>query len=235
MQLYRLAASLALLPLLLPPGRADIRSCLCDLAKPETMEARDCSLCRTAETYPADPPFFFIRDAIKFPDLVHAFKPDPVTNRQDARRIFDFLSLTPESMHMVTWLFSPWGIPANYREMRGSGVNTYKMVNAEGEAVIYPQRAEECLVARDPDSPEIILWATKLWRVGKRFRLNIYYADKVEKYATVESTQENLTWPQSEAALFPYSDDDGGPSIPNDFASFRSRRRSPSAQRRTRR
>ncbi|HEV2763166.1 MAG TPA: catalase [Pyrinomonadaceae bacterium] len=79
---------------------------------------------------------FFIRDAVKFPDLVHAFKPDPVTNRQDSRRIFDFISLTPEAMHMITWLFSPWGIPANYREMRGSGVNTYKMVNSAGAAVL---------------------------------------------------------------------------------------------------
>ncbi|HEX8071423.1 MAG TPA: catalase [Pyrinomonadaceae bacterium] len=79
---------------------------------------------------------FFIRDAIKFPDVVHAFKPDPVTNRQDPRRIFDFISLTPEAMHMITWLFSPWGIPANYRQMRGSGVNTYKLVNAAGEAVL---------------------------------------------------------------------------------------------------
>jgi catalase len=79
---------------------------------------------------------FFIRDAVKFPDLVHAFKPDPVTNRQDPRRIFDFISLTPEAMHMITWLFSPWGIPASYREMRGSGVNTYKMYNAEGEGVL---------------------------------------------------------------------------------------------------
>ncbi len=75
---------------------------------------------------------FFIRDAIKFPDLIHAFKPDPVTNRQDSRRIFDFLSFIPESTHMVTWLFSPWGIPADYRHMEGSGVNTYKWVNSEG-------------------------------------------------------------------------------------------------------
>lgn len=75
---------------------------------------------------------FFIRDPIKFPDLVHAFKPDPVTNRQDVNRIFDFISHTPEAMHMITWLFSPWGIPASYRLMEGSGVNTYKMVNAEG-------------------------------------------------------------------------------------------------------
>src|SRR5579875_222313 len=79
---------------------------------------------------------FFIRDAMKFPDVVHAFKPDPVTNVQSQERIFDFISLTPESMHMITWLYSPWGIPANYREMEGSGVNTYKWVNAEGNAVL---------------------------------------------------------------------------------------------------
>nr|WP_128548291.1 catalase [Larkinella soli] len=79
---------------------------------------------------------FFIRDAMKFPDLVHAFKPDPVTNRQDGERIFDFISNTPEAMHMITFLFSPYGIPASYRQMQGSGVNTYKWVNAEGQAVL---------------------------------------------------------------------------------------------------
>ncbi|WP_207425596.1 catalase [Pedobacter sp. SYSU D00535] len=79
---------------------------------------------------------FFIRDAMKFPDLIHAFKPDPVTNIQDGRRIFDFISSTPEAMHMITFLFSPWGIPANYRQMQGSGVNTYKWVNQEGQAVL---------------------------------------------------------------------------------------------------
>jgi catalase len=79
---------------------------------------------------------FFIRDAMKFSDLVHAFKPDPVTNRQDTRRIFDFISLMPEAMHMVTFLFSPWGIPASYRHMEGSGVNTYKWVNEKGESVL---------------------------------------------------------------------------------------------------
>ncbi|MFD0586418.1 catalase [Paenibacillus sp. GCM10027627] len=79
---------------------------------------------------------FFIRDAIKFPDMVHAFKPDPVTNVQSMERFFDFVSQTPEATHMVTFLFSPWGIPANYREMQGSGVNTYKWVNEKGEAVL---------------------------------------------------------------------------------------------------
>lgn len=79
---------------------------------------------------------FFIRDALKFPDFIHAFKPDPVTNRQDPNRQFDFISHTPEAMHMITFLFSPWGIPASYRHMQGSGVNTYKWVNSEGEGVL---------------------------------------------------------------------------------------------------
>ncbi|RJX37877.1 catalase [Paenibacillus pinisoli] len=79
---------------------------------------------------------FFIRDAMKFPDMVHAFKPDPVTNVQSMERFFDFVSQSPEATHMITFLFSPWGIPANYRQMQGSGVNTYKWVNAEGNAVI---------------------------------------------------------------------------------------------------
>lgn len=81
-------------------------------------------------------PVFFIRDAIKFPDVIHSLKPDPVTFRQEPNRIFDFMSNTPESMHMLTWLFSPRGIPKNYRTQEGFGVNTYRMVNAAGQAVL---------------------------------------------------------------------------------------------------
>lgn len=79
---------------------------------------------------------FFIRDAMKFPDFIHSQKPDPITNIQSAERIFDFFAGTPEALHMITFLYSPWGIPANYRQMQGSGVNTYKWVNEEGEAVL---------------------------------------------------------------------------------------------------
>jgi catalase len=79
---------------------------------------------------------FFIRDPLKFPDMVHAFKPDPLTNAQDMERFFDFVSLSPEATHMITFLFSPYGIPANYRQMQGSGVNTYKWVNQDGDAVL---------------------------------------------------------------------------------------------------
>ena len=84
-------------------------------------------------------PVFFIRDAIKFPDMVHAFKPAPDTNIPTSSsansRFWDFISLTPESTHMITWLFSDRGTIKSYRKMEGFGVNTYKWVNAEGKAV----------------------------------------------------------------------------------------------------
>lgn len=79
---------------------------------------------------------FFIRDAMKFPDMIHAFKPDPASNVPNPQRMFDFVSRSPEATHMITLLFSPWGIPATYRHMQGSGVNTYKWVNDKGEAVL---------------------------------------------------------------------------------------------------
>jgi len=82
-------------------------------------------------------PVFFIRDAIKFPDFIHSQKPDPVTNRSNVpQRAFDFWASSPEAMHMLMWLFSPRGIPANYRQQDGFGVNTYRMVNAAGEGVL---------------------------------------------------------------------------------------------------
>jgi len=84
-------------------------------------------------------PVFFIRDAIKFPDMVHAFKPAPDTNIPTASsansRFWDFIFLTPESTHMITWLFSDRGTVKSYRTMEGFGVNTYKWVNSEGKAV----------------------------------------------------------------------------------------------------
>jgi catalase len=99
-------------------------------------------------------PVFFIRDAIKFPDVIHSLKPDPVTFRQEPNRIFDFMSQTPESMHMLTFLFSPRGIPASYRHQQGFGVNTYKMVNANGDTVLvkyhwHPRSGVASLTAAD--------------------------------------------------------------------------------------
>ncbi|SMB86279.1 Catalase [Hymenobacter roseosalivarius DSM 11622] len=97
---------------------------------------------------------FFIRDALKFPDVIHSLKPDPITNRQDGGRIFDFMSNTPEAMHMLTFLFSPWGIPANYRQMQGSGVNTYKWVNADGEGHLVKYHWEPLQGIKNLTQPE---------------------------------------------------------------------------------
>ena len=81
-------------------------------------------------------PVFFIRDAIKFPDMVHALKPSPVTNVQEPNRYFDFFAASPESTNMLTYLFSDQGTPASYREMEGFGIHAFKWVNAQG-AVVY--------------------------------------------------------------------------------------------------
>lgn len=78
-------------------------------------------------------PTFFIRDAIKFPDMVHAFKPDPRTNLDDDARRFDFFSHLPEATRTLTELYSNSGTPASYRTMDGNSVHAYKFVNAKGE------------------------------------------------------------------------------------------------------
>lgn len=82
-------------------------------------------------------PVFFIRDAIKFPDMVHAFKGAPDNNIPSAssahNRFWDFISLTPESTHMIIWLFTDRGTPKSFRMMEGFGVNTYVWVNSEGK------------------------------------------------------------------------------------------------------
>ncbi|MBL8151594.1 MAG: catalase, partial [Blastocatellia bacterium] len=78
-------------------------------------------------------PVFFIRDAIKFPDMVHSLKPSPITNKQDPNRFFDFFSHIPESAHMLTHVFSDYGTPANYRQMNGFGVHAFKWINDKGE------------------------------------------------------------------------------------------------------
>ena len=78
-------------------------------------------------------PVFFIRDAIKFPDMVHSLKPSPVDNMQDPNRVFDFMSHDAASTHMLTQVYSDLGTPASYREMDGFGVHAYKFINAKGE------------------------------------------------------------------------------------------------------
>ena len=83
-------------------------------------------------------PVFFIQDAMKFPDLVHALKPEPhhaMPQAASAHDTFwDFVSLMPESTHMLTWVMSDRAIPRSYRMMQGFGVHSYRFVNAAGES-----------------------------------------------------------------------------------------------------
>ncbi len=81
-------------------------------------------------------PVFFIQDAIKFPDLVHAVKPEPdneIPQAASAHDTFwDFISVMPESAHMIMWVMSDRALPRSYRMMEGFGVHTFRLVNAEG-------------------------------------------------------------------------------------------------------
>jgi catalase len=83
-------------------------------------------------------PVFFIQDAVKFPDLVHAIKPEPhreIPQASSAHDTFwDFISLMPESMHMIMWLMSDRAIPRSFRMMEGFGVHTFRFVNEEGKS-----------------------------------------------------------------------------------------------------
>ncbi len=120
-------------------------------------------------------PVFFIQDAIKFPDLVHAAKQDPdreFPQAQTAHDTFwDFISLTPESMHMIMWIMSDRTIPRSYRMMEGFGVHTFRLVNAQGASTFVkfhwrPKQGAQSVVwdeavkinGADPDFHRRDLW-----------------------------------------------------------------------------
>jgi len=83
-------------------------------------------------------PVFFIQDAIKFPDLVHAVKPEPHNEMPQAASahdtFWDFISLMPESMHMIMWVMSDRAIPRSFRMMEGFGIHTFRFVNDKGKS-----------------------------------------------------------------------------------------------------
>ncbi|MEP9380634.1 catalase [Aquabacter sp. CN5-332] len=83
-------------------------------------------------------PVFFIQDAIKFPDVIHSVKPEPDRGFPQAQsahaNFWDFISLTPESMHMIMWVMSDRAIPRSFRFMEGFGVHTFRFLNARDES-----------------------------------------------------------------------------------------------------
>lgn len=122
-------------------------------------------------------PVFFIQDAIKFPDLVHAAKPEPdreFPQAQTAHDTFwDFISLTPESFHMIMWIMSDRAIPRSFRMMEGFGVHTFRLIDAKGassfvkfhwrpalgaQSVVWDEALK--ISAADPDFHRRDLWET---------------------------------------------------------------------------
>ncbi|MFN7139932.1 MAG: catalase [Limisphaerales bacterium] len=120
-------------------------------------------------------PVFFIQDAIKFPDLVHAIKPEPHDEMPQASaahdNFWDFISLMPESLHMIMWVLSDRALPRSYRMMDGFGVHTFKFINAEDKVTFVkfhwrPKLGVHSLVwdetqkiaGKDPDFNRRDLW-----------------------------------------------------------------------------
>jgi catalase len=120
-------------------------------------------------------PVFFIQDAIKFPDLIHAVKPEPNNEMPQAASahdtFWDFISLTPEAMHMIMWVMSDRAIPRSHRMMEGFGVHTFRFINAKGvshfvkfhwkpllgvHALVWDEAQK--LAGKDPDFHRRDLW-----------------------------------------------------------------------------
>jgi catalase len=164
-------------------------------------------------------PVFFIRDAIKFPDMVHAFKPAPDTGYPTSSsansRFWDFISLTPESTHMITWLFSDRGTVKSYRRMEGFGVNTYKWVNGKGKAVYVkyhwkPKAGIETidrheatrLAGEDPDIATRDLYETIASEKTVEYGLHVQIMDIADELKQdFDPLDATKTWPEDKFPL----------------------------------
>jgi catalase len=147
-------------------------------------------------------PVFFIQDAMKFPDLVHAVKPEPHHGMPQAASahdtFWDFVSLMPESVHMQLWIMSDRAIPRSYRMMQGFGVHTFRMINERGESVFVkfhwnPVAGTHALdwdeavkiSGADPDFHRRDLWeaieagAYPEWELG----LQVFTEEQAEKFS----------------------------------------------------
>jgi catalase len=147
-------------------------------------------------------PVFFIQDAMKFPDLVHAVKPEPHHGMPQAASahdtFWDFVSLMPESAHMLQWVMSDRAIPRSYRMMQGFGVHTFRMVNEKGASVFVkfhwnPKQGTHSLdwdeavkiSGADPDFHRRDLWeaieagAFPEWELG----IQVFTEEQAEKFS----------------------------------------------------
>jgi catalase len=145
-------------------------------------------------------PVFFIQDGIKFPDFVHAVKPEPpneIPQAQSAHDTFwDFVSLQPESLHTVMWLMSDRALPRSYRMMQGFGVHTFRLVNAEGRGTFvkfhwkpvlgtHSLVWDECqkVAGKDPDFNRRDLWDSIEAGQYPEWELGVQLVDEADEHS----------------------------------------------------
>ncbi|MBA5638585.1 catalase [Duganella sp. LX20W] len=165
-------------------------------------------------------PVFFIQDAMKFPDLVHAVKPEPhhaMPQASSAHDTFwDFVSLTPESTHMLLWQMSDRAIPRSYRMMQGFGVHTFRLVNAAGASVF-------CKFHWNPlAGTHALVWdeASKLMSADPDFhRRDLWEAIEAGAYPQWELGVQVFT--EEQASQFPFDVLDPTKLIPEEWLPVR--------------
>jgi catalase len=145
-------------------------------------------------------PVFFIQDGVKFPDFVHAVKPEPhneIPQAQSAHDTFwDFVSLQPEAQHMVMWLMSDRALPRSFRMMQGFGVHTFRFVNAQGEGTFvkfhwkpllgtHSLEWDECqkIAGKDPDFNRRDLWEAIETGEYPEYELGVQLVAETDEFA----------------------------------------------------
>ncbi|WP_425274306.1 catalase [Pseudomonas kitaguniensis] len=160
-------------------------------------------------------PVFFIRDPLKFPDFIHTQKRLPQTNLKSAQAVWDFWSLSPESLHQITILFSDRGTPDGFRHMHGFGSHTYSLINARGERHwvkwhyktkqgiknLTPEEATR-LAGTDPDYAQRDLFSAIERGDFPKWSVNIQIMTEAQAAAHYENPFDvTKTWSQSEFPL----------------------------------
>lgn len=160
-------------------------------------------------------PVFFIRDAIKFPDLIHSLKPSPTDNIIHRERFWDFVSLNPETMHMITFVYSDEGTIKSYRHINGFGVNTYVWVNEANQRFLIKyhfltqqglkfitQEEATLLAGTDPDVAVRDLYQSLANKELVRYELNVQIMlEEDGQLLPFDPLDDTKTWPEDEFPL----------------------------------
>jgi catalase len=166
-------------------------------------------------------PVFFIQDAIKFPDLVHAIKPEPHNEMPQASaahdNFWDFISLMPESMHMIMWVLSDRALPRSYSMMEGFGVHTFRFVNAEGKArfvkfhwktpngihsLVWDET--QTIAGKNPDFNREDLWESIEKGNFPEFELGVQMIEEDEEFAfNFDILDATKIWPEEMVPVMP--------------------------------